>query len=254
MDALTYNDVPIHIRGERLNLTDMWRAAGRPKNMAVWDWRKLPGCERFVEHIAAAYDLGISQVFVTEPGRGKGTWAHWQIGMAYAKYLSVSFHAWCNEVVRRYMEGKGFPARDERLSEELARQIGGIVKAVTQRALEPIREDVGVLRREFDRWTDPRNKLVPDRLGIREILDRAGAVTKGRRRLQNILTGHLKRYCKAAGFNIDDSRDQRRPEQVLLYPLPIIHTVMQEVGARLVADHNATAGAQYRLPFPKLRK
>jgi hypothetical protein len=250
MQALTYNKTPIHIDGEELNLTDMWRAAGRPKGREVWKWRELPGCDRFIEHIVAAYNLRLSEVFRTQSGRGGGTWAHWQIGMAYAKYLSPAFHAWCNDVVRRYMEGRGFPARDERLSEELARQIGGIVKAVAHHALEPIREEVATIRQEVARWTDPRNKLVPDRLGIREIMDWAGAVPKGRRSLQHRLTGHLKRYCKKAGFPIEHSRDLRRPEQVLLYPLPIIKTVMNDIGARLVADHNATAGAQYRLPFP----
>ena len=39
------------------------------------------------------------------------TWAHWQIGLAYAKYLSPEFHMWCNEVIRDRMEGKSLPVQ-----------------------------------------------------------------------------------------------------------------------------------------------
>ena len=32
-------------------------------------------------------------------GKGGAALAHWQVGMAYAKYLNHDFHMWCNEVV-----------------------------------------------------------------------------------------------------------------------------------------------------------
>ena len=31
---------------------------------------------------------------------GAETWAHWQLALAYARYLSPAFHAWCNSVIR----------------------------------------------------------------------------------------------------------------------------------------------------------
>ena len=44
--------------------------------------------------------------------------AHWQIGIAYAKYLSPEFHVWCNTVVRDRMEGKLVPAGTVALTEK----------------------------------------------------------------------------------------------------------------------------------------
>lgn len=38
-------------------------------------------------------------------GNDPGTWAHWHVALAYAKYLNPQFHVWCNEVVRQRMEG-----------------------------------------------------------------------------------------------------------------------------------------------------
>jgi hypothetical protein len=213
MQALTYNHVAIRFRDDMLNLTDMWKAEGCPAGKKPRDWLRSKPVREFIAFLAATLRIDPDRFIVVKRGKNGSTFAHWQIGMFYAKHLSPAFHQWCNKVVRRVMEGQAAPALElpaGRLSEEQARQVGGIVKAVTHHALEPIREDVGVLRREFDRWTDSRNKLVPDRLGIREILDRAGAVPKGRRSLQHRLTGHLKSYCKAAGFNIDDSRGQSR--------------------------------------------
>ncbi len=53
---------------------------------------------------------------VVRGGPETATWAHWQIGLAYAKYLSPAFHAWCNEVVRGHMEGDLRPAAAQGLT------------------------------------------------------------------------------------------------------------------------------------------
>ncbi|MBL6459545.1 KilA-N domain-containing protein, partial [Belnapia sp. T6] len=36
----------------------------------------------------------------TTRGRHGGTWAHWQLALSYARYLSPAFRLWCNAVVR----------------------------------------------------------------------------------------------------------------------------------------------------------
>ncbi|MFL7903610.1 KilA-N domain-containing protein [Azospirillum argentinense] len=106
-----YNNVVIRDRDGMLNMTDMWKAAGSPDGRAPADWRALESTKEFVAHIEAAFVAGKSGIETRKGGGGRGvgggaTWAHWQIGMAYAKYLSHEFHAWCNSVVRAHMEGK----------------------------------------------------------------------------------------------------------------------------------------------------
>ena len=110
--ALVYRDVPIRDRGEMLSLTDMWRAAGADPSRQPAEWMRSAQAADFIDHILAI--LGISQdeaIQRVKGGSDPGTWAHWQIGFAYAKYLSPEFHAWCNEVVRAHMEGRGLPPR-----------------------------------------------------------------------------------------------------------------------------------------------
>ena len=49
-------------------------------------------------------DLDTDGFVATVRGRHGGTWAHWQLALPYARYLSPAFHLWCNTVVRAAME------------------------------------------------------------------------------------------------------------------------------------------------------
>lgn len=107
--VLKFQDHAIRDRDQTLCLTDMWKAAGSPENKRPNDWLATPMAREFVEFIGEnlnAEKSGIALVEAKRGGRDAGTWAHWQIGLAYAKYLSPAFHAWCNQIVRAHMEGK----------------------------------------------------------------------------------------------------------------------------------------------------
>lgn len=107
--ALVFNGIEVHDRGEMLCLTDMWKAQGSPDGRGPNDWRALSATAEFVEHVALVLNAGNSgnELFeVKRGGRTPGTWAHWQIALAYAKYLSPEFHMQCNVVIRERMEGK----------------------------------------------------------------------------------------------------------------------------------------------------
>ena len=103
---LGYQGTPISVRGEFMNLTDMWRAAGSPANQRPDDWKKDGANRLFLEHIATLANAPVEGIWRGDRGRGGATWAHWQVGLAYAKWLSPPFHAWCNTVVRWHMEGR----------------------------------------------------------------------------------------------------------------------------------------------------
>ncbi len=68
-----------------------------------FNWARKEG-QAFIEAAAISHNLPASQVLEAKRGKGGGTWAHWQVAMAYAKYLSPEFHMWCNTVVRSHME------------------------------------------------------------------------------------------------------------------------------------------------------
>ena len=92
--------------------------------------------------LADAENVTVDHLFRVTRGRNGATWAHWQIALAYAKYLSPDFHMWCNEVVRERMEGKSVSVanlppdvlemirRDDGISRMLAHKVTGIESTV----------------------------------------------------------------------------------------------------------------------------
>jgi len=102
---LTYGGKPIHDRGEMVSLTDMWRAAGADPSKQPAKWRELLSTQDFAAHLADVI-LRKSEdgLFESKRGIGGGTWAHWQLGLAYARYRNHDFHAWANTVIRERME------------------------------------------------------------------------------------------------------------------------------------------------------
>ena len=127
--TLTYEGADIWHRGKMLNLTDMWRAAGGPAARRPADWLRLEDTERFRSYQRWRWaDIPNSQpefkvvhdhlksfepdgLVIRTKGRTGETWAHWQLALAYARYLSPAFHTWCNAVVRSAMERHGGPPR-----------------------------------------------------------------------------------------------------------------------------------------------
>lgn len=140
-EPLVYNGVTIAARSEKLSLTDMWKSAGSPVNREPWNWARFEG-KAFIEAVSLSHNLSEAQVMVTKKGKGGSTFAHWQIGLAYAKYLSPEFHMWCNSVVRERMEGKSVSfatlppevmeliRRDDGISRMLAHKVTGIETTV----------------------------------------------------------------------------------------------------------------------------
>lgn len=103
-EELDYQGARVRLKDDALNLTDIWKAAGSPANKQPYEWQRLPHAVEFVDYIADTAGKSRSSLIWTKEGRGGGTWAHWQVGMAYAKYLSPALHAWFNSIVRAHME------------------------------------------------------------------------------------------------------------------------------------------------------
>ena len=117
--ALVYRGTTIRQQGAMLNLTDMWKAAGSLDNQRPSDWLALDETARFRSYAKAHWtefeepspqNAGQNGIFApdddivsAERGRQGGTWAHWQLALSYARYLSPRFHLWCNAVLRSVM-------------------------------------------------------------------------------------------------------------------------------------------------------
>jgi hypothetical protein len=120
----------------------MWRAAGSPDNRRPTDWLALDETAHFRSYASVHWtepdgspadeNAGPAGIFRPDGdgfvaalrGRRGGTWAHWQLALSYARYLSPEFHLWCNTVVRAAMEWRGGPpgAEHDPLLLHLARE------------------------------------------------------------------------------------------------------------------------------------
>lgn len=119
--ALVYAGSPIADRGEMLSLTDMWTAARRKhvedggdaaefEHRRPDDWKKDASNRAFLDEVARTLNARPEGIWIGKRGVGGGTFAHWQIALGYAKWISPEFHMWCNTVVKAHMEGIAGPA------------------------------------------------------------------------------------------------------------------------------------------------
>lgn len=126
MQTLNILECAVRTDGDMVSLTDIWQIAEshgyaegkfEPKfwgrkphaNKSGSSGRVSmtsgPGFE-FIESLAKSLNVSADHVYQTKRGRhGGGTWAHWQIGLAYAQYLNPELHRQVNEIYARYKTG-----------------------------------------------------------------------------------------------------------------------------------------------------
>lgn len=230
---LAFNGNQITVRAERISLTDMWRAAGADPQQAPAKWRTLPSTKAFVEHVELTIGKSDSELFVVKiGGKVKGTWAHWQVALAYAKYLSPEFHAWCNTVVRERMERLSKPAPQTGLDAETRAVIGGIFKGIVHKELVVMLP--AMLQAEL---AGDRNRLVIDNMTVGEILDKEGVASKGRRGLVNRCSRALAKF--SAGEGLVPRRTHPGRSGVCVYPPEMVQRWLGAAGRALIAAHRA---------------
>lgn|GEM_PF-916126 len=240
--GLIFNSVAIRDRGEMLSLTDMWRAAGGEDARRPTDWLASADAQRFVSFLAEtlnAGDSGIDLVRSTRGGRTPGTMAHWQVALAYAKYLSAEFHVWCNTVVRERMEGKPHPAAMV-LDQDTRQVFGGIMKAVVNKAVAEMLPEL--VRSELAGRT---HSLVHDQFTAGQVLDKANVPHIGRRGLVVKASNALRRYCLRVGHIPREATLGHT--KAYLFPKDLAERWMAEEGRKAVAEHMIAQNTQGRL-------
>lgn len=102
-----------------ISLTDLWKAAGGANRNHPTKWLSNDGTKEFLNHLGAKLRVQDSELIQIIRGRGKtqGTYAHWQVALAFAKYLSPELHMAVNEVFMRYKAG------DPTLAEEVIEKV-----------------------------------------------------------------------------------------------------------------------------------
>lgn len=81
----------------------MWRAEDGKNSQRPVRWLAQIDTVKFLETLENKLKVpgkDFDLVTTKRGGTNPGTWGHYQVALAYAKYLSPEFHIWCNEVVK----------------------------------------------------------------------------------------------------------------------------------------------------------
>ena len=133
---------------EMVNLTDLWREAGMPKDKAPADWLRMAETADFVtvcilnmvpDHVLAKRPPAVREsaeilrwaesvlkaaetlsLLKRTQGRSGGTFAHRQIALAYAEYLSPEFNDIVDNIFRESLQETAEPELGLRRSMERA--------------------------------------------------------------------------------------------------------------------------------------
>lgn len=109
MQAIPLGGQPLKTNDEGLvSLTDLFKAAqaaGQADGKRdPRRWKDEAGQE-FIAVVAGTLNVPPADIYKATKGKGGGTFAHWQIALAYAKYLSPELHMQVNEVYARFKTG-----------------------------------------------------------------------------------------------------------------------------------------------------
>jgi hypothetical protein len=89
--------------GKMVNLNRIYEISGASSGKEPKEWNKLGSTKTLIKSI----DGGKSPVLKTKRGGangGGGTWAHWQLALSYAQYLSPELHLVVNQVFKERLE------------------------------------------------------------------------------------------------------------------------------------------------------
>jgi hypothetical protein len=86
--------------GKMVSLNRVFEIAGSPKNNDPRQWVRLISTKKLMD------SMNVEKIHILKSRRGEGggTWAHWQLALAYAKYLSPELHIVINQVFKDRLE------------------------------------------------------------------------------------------------------------------------------------------------------
>jgi hypothetical protein len=109
ISPLNFNGTQIRTdEHERINMTDLWKSTDRGLSQNPNNWTRFEGSE-FIKAVAKKLNTSVARILETKHGRAGGTYAHKQIALAYAKYLSHDLHMYVNQVFFERLEEETNP-------------------------------------------------------------------------------------------------------------------------------------------------
>lgn len=168
-----------------MNLTELWKANGAIRTQAPNFWLTADDTKEFVDTVCKKLNATQDCIIETKRGKGGGTWAHKQIGLAYAKYLSPELHMLVNQVFF------------ERLEEEADPELG--INRAYDRAVTRYKK-----QGKSDQWISMRFKTILDTKKFHSTIGRRGAYGKMYAKCHNAI------YIPILGGTAKEVREQKQ--------------------------------------------
>lgn len=93
----------IDISEEKMvSLNKIFEISGSTETQSPKRWTSLPSVKTLLETIERQKDG--ESVLLKKAGKNGGTWAHWQVALSYAQYLSPELHLAINQVFKERLE------------------------------------------------------------------------------------------------------------------------------------------------------
>jgi len=89
----------------------MWNSTGKVNHKKPSLWFQKRSTKELIEKIEEKGIGRKSDLLKTTKGRYGGTFAHWQIASAYAKYLSADLHIEFNKYIKTYIVEEAYPEK-----------------------------------------------------------------------------------------------------------------------------------------------
>ena len=110
ISPLNFNGTQIRTdEHERINMTDLWKSSGENNDKRPNDWININESKVFINTVAKKLNKTVGLILETKRGGAGGTYAHKQIALAYAKYLSHDLHMYVNQVFFERLEEEANP-------------------------------------------------------------------------------------------------------------------------------------------------
>ena len=89
--------------GKMVNLNRIFEISGLSKSQSPYEWSRLPTTISLITSMTND-NTEKSRIIKSRRGKGGGTWAHWQLALSYAQYLSPELHLAVNQVFKERLE------------------------------------------------------------------------------------------------------------------------------------------------------
>lgn len=144
-----------------VSLTDIWNANGGESRNRPKAWLETQQAQDFVAEVVKGQD---SALFLkVAKGRNGGTFAHWQIALAYSQFLSPELHVAVNTVFKGFMEADASVATSvlERTKDQQA------VERIALKAIDKTEDPEALRRQEMRARSKFANKSVNAEIAAR---------------------------------------------------------------------------------------